>query len=103
MTYKIIAVIISLFSIHQYTQINTLSDELLQDQAKADSLENIISINDSIIMSIKSEYLISLKQVHKDSINVENFRKNKPKKLKGLNREELNDKFSRYFNANRSK
>jgi hypothetical protein len=103
MSIKIIAILISLFSIHQFNQINSLSNELLKDQEKADSLENIISINDSIIMSIKSEYLIALKQVHKDSINVENFKQNKPTKLKGLNRNEINNKFSDYFKSKRSK
>lgn len=73
------------------------------EKAKADSLENVVHVNDSIIMNLKSEYLIAMKQVHKDSVNVENFKKNRPKKFKGLNREEINKKFSDYFNARRSK
>ena len=100
---KIALVIISLFSLYQMKKVNDLDNELLIDQKKADSLETVILVSDSIIMSIKSEFLIALKQVHKDSINVENFKKNKPKQLKGLNREELNAKFRDYFNRIRTK
>jgi len=103
MSVKIVLAIVSLFSLYQLNKLDNLSDELLLDQQVADSLENVIILNDSIIISLKSEYLIAVEQVHRDSINVDNFKKNKPKQLKGLNREELNSKFNSYFKRNRSK
>jgi hypothetical protein len=101
--YKIIAVLLITFNLYQYTENKKYNSELKKNLAIADSLENVISINDSIIINLKSEYLIALNQVHKDSVNVENFRKNRPKKLKGLNIEEINSKFNDYFKSIRSK
>lgn len=60
-----------MFSLYQLKQMNDLDNEVLLEQQKADSLENVILINDSIIVSIKSEFVEVLKQVEKDSINVE--------------------------------
>lgn len=89
-------------SANWYNRTNT-ETQFESEKAKADSLENVIHANDSIIMNLKSEYLIALKQVHKDSVNVENFKRNRPEKLKGLNREEINKKFNDYFSSRRSK
>lgn len=103
MNIKIALIIVSMFSLYQLKQMNDLDNEVLLEQQKADSLENVILINDSIIVSIKSEFVEVLKQVEKDSINVESFKRTKPKKIEGLNLEELNNQFDNYFKSKRSK
>jgi hypothetical protein len=100
---KTALIVLSFISIYQIKDNYDLSKKINNGKSKADSLENVIILNDSIIFRLKSEYLMSLNQIHKDSVNVENYRKNKPKKLKGLNREELNNKFNDYFDNKRSK
>jgi len=100
---KIALIIMSLFSLYQIKDNYELSNELKSDKLIADSLENEILINDSIIINLKSEYLVALNQVNKDSVNVENFKKNKPVKMKGLTKNEINTKFDIYFNSKRSK
>lgn len=89
-------------SVNWYTRERS-NNNLRHALAKADSLENVVSINDSLIMSLKSNVLIALKQVEKDSVIVENFKKNKPKILKGLSREEINTKFNSYFKSRSTK